>query len=365
MATNDITTPVITNGSVPAGSLAPTAPIAGLPVTANDPLFSLINSANANYTTFGADVNTKEKTFNDTTREIDTLNKDLAQKTPDQIQAENEQGIPALGNELLDLQAKADMTKKQYDLTPYSLAGQGRGITTNILRGQEAVRQRELAVENIMTNAEIAAKQGKLKYAQSLADRAIAAKYDPIIAKIDAANKILAENKYSLSRADQRLATERTNLNTLLKESIQNKITTEKDRVSTLNNQIQAYPDAGISINDTLEQANQKIVRNSRIYAQKVTSSGDGAPKTLEERNQLELGDYASRFVPGAKLSDGTPVIDNNGFLTPVAWKSAISSAKVSRDTFIKKFGYLLFAPKGTVDARYGLTPQEQTLISG
>lgn len=373
MATNDITTPVITNGSVPATALAPTTQVKGLPVSSSDPLFGLINSANSNYTTYGSDVNTKETNFNKTTEEIGNLNKEMVNKGADQIAAENAQGIPELNKEILDLQSKADMTKKQYDLTPYSLQGQGRGITTNILRGQEAVKQRELAVENIMTNAELAAKQGKVKYAQSLADRAVDAKYNPIIAKIDAANKVLELNKYSLSRADQKLANERTNLNNLLKESIQNKMSIEKDRVSTLNNQIQAYPDAKITLTDTLESANRKIVQNSKIYRNKVTISGSkggsGAPKTLEERQSVILSDY--NFVPGAKIpGSGEAVVDPNGFITPVAWKAAFDNA-VSRgakpDSFINRFGNKIFidAKTGTVPSSYGLTPKQAKLITG
>jgi len=98
---------------------------------------------------------------------------------------------------------------------------------------------------------------------------------------------------------------------------------------------------------------------------QSLPSDGGGA-KTEAERRQQELQAYSSAFVPGAKLSDGTAIIDGSGFVTPVAWKQAIADYKGDRADFIKKYGYLIYQDKdGNIDKSYGLTPQEQKLITG
>ncbi len=92
---------------------------------------------------------------------------------------------------------------------------------------------------------------------------------------------------------------------------------------------------------------------------------------TTKQRTADAISNYASAFVAGAKLPDGTAVVDQNGFITPVAWKAAISDAvadkdnPLTRDEFIKAFGHLLFGVNGLVDPKYGLTTKEMKLISG
>ncbi len=89
---------------------------------------------------------------------------------------------------------------------------------------------------------------------------------------------------------------------------------------------------------------------------------------TAGERTSAAVSKYSNVFVPGATLKDKTPVIDANGFITPKAWKEAISSAPsegLDRKQFIQEFGYLLFSDNGEVDKKYGLTPSELKLING
>ncbi len=95
------------------------------------------------------------------------------------------------------------------------------------------------------------------------------------------------------------------------------------------------------------------------------TGTGEG---TAAERLASALARYSSTFVPGAKLDDGTPILDYNNKMTPLAWQEAIHDAPVyglSRENFIKQFGYLLYADKNGISPSYGLTPNEQKLISG
>lgn len=89
---------------------------------------------------------------------------------------------------------------------------------------------------------------------------------------------------------------------------------------------------------------------------------------TESERAAAALSSFQRVFVPGAKLPDGTAVVDSNGYVTPGAWKEAIADAPsegLSRTEFIKAFGYLLYAEDGKVSPSYGLTAQEMKLITG
>lgn len=94
-------------------------------------------------------------------------------------------------------------------------------------------------------------------------------------------------------------------------------------------------------------------------------ASTSGSTGTAAERAAAELQQYAKAFVPGATTSDGTPVIDNNGFVNPTVWKSAIGSYSGTRANFIKEFGHLLFSDANGISSKYGLTPTEQKLVTG
>jgi len=85
---------------------------------------------------------------------------------------------------------------------------------------------------------------------------------------------------------------------------------------------------------------------------------------TVTERQAQILGSYEQGFQAGETLPDGTPVIDQNGFITPPAWKVAISDAVrkgVDRDDFIRQYGNRLFLTKDSNP--YQLTPSERSLI--
>ena len=83
---------------------------------------------------------------------------------------------------------------------------------------------------------------------------------------------------------------------------------------------------------------------------------------TETEREQERLNAYSKAFVPGAKMADGTPILDSGGYFTVKAWKAAIADYKGQREDFIKKYGHLLFSDK---IGDYGLTTVEQKLVTG
>lgn len=173
-----------------------------------------------------------EQGYTQANSDLQTLSKQLENKGTDTLALEQQQGIPQISQKVLELQDLANQKALEANLTPYSLQGQGRGITTGILRGQEAVKQRQLQVEGIFANAQLQAAQGKLQLAQSQVDRAINLKYEPILAKIDAQKQILENNKYLLSRADQKLATAKSALLDQQKIEQEQKMAEEKDMKS-------------------------------------------------------------------------------------------------------------------------------------
>jgi hypothetical protein len=105
---------------------------------------------------------------------------------------------------------------------------------------------------------------------------------------------------------------------------------------------------------------------SSKSTSSKSTGSSSSAAKggTEAERKASTLSSYEAAFVPGAKMADGTPVLDQNGYVTPVAWKAAIADYPGSRSDFIKEFGYLIYLDKGKPASSYGLTATEAKLIT-
>lgn len=144
---------------------------------------------------------------------------------------------------------------------------------------------------------------------------------------------------------------------------------------------IQDNPEAGILAGDTLDQAYAKIghapdspalqlqkAQISKIYSD-IAHAGD---KTMTDAQTKTSGlnAFGSTFVPGQKLSDGTPVLDTNGFLTTGALKQAMKAAptkKITSDDLLNEYSYLLapaFDKKGnpvpgTISKSYGLSAKQ------
>jgi len=81
------------------------------------------------------------------------------------------------------------------------------------------------------------------------------------------------------------------------------------------------------------------------------------------------IGEFASAFSPGKTMADGTPTVDQNGYITPKAFKAAANEASqygISRKEFIETFGSQVYTDKkGMPDSQYGLTAVEKKLIAG
>lgn len=88
---------------------------------------------------------------------------------------------------------------------------------------------------------------------------------------------------------------------------------------------------------------------------------------TAADRLQSSISAGQSNFVSGAKLPDGTPIIDSSGYATPLAWKQLIAQAPangLTRQQFIDNYSQYIYTKKGEVSAAYGLTPAEVKKIT-
>lgn len=113
--------------------------------------------------------------------------------------------------------------------------------------------------------------------------------------------------------------------------------------------------------------------KDTPIYVSK-----GAVPKTVAETQKDKetnvVTQYSNAFTLNSdktpkRLSDGTPTINTkNGTATYNAWQSAITEAPtkgMTRQNFIKTFGYLTVGKDGSIDDEYGLTPVEKRLILG
>lgn len=143
-----------------------------------------------------------QSTAQESTAQNDFTNllKQLEGQTTDIISAENQQNLPGLNKELLDLQKVANKQTAEY------IAGYAGQEAKRQTRQETTVAQQNLtrqnAIDALLTNSLISAKQGDITFANSLVDRAIKAKYDPLKARIETQKEILrqVEGKASQDR---------------------------------------------------------------------------------------------------------------------------------------------------------------------
>lgn len=115
--------------------------------------------------------------------------------------------------------------------------------------------------------------------------------------------------------------------------------------------------------------SNARLSETERHDAITELHAADGT-RTAAERSANAVAQFGAAFVPGAKMADGTATVDDNGYITPDAWKAAIADAPaegLTRVDFIKAFGSQIYSDnkKGIDARRYGLSPAEVKIING
>ena len=136
------------------------------------------------------------------------LSDQLINQTADTQTQEQAQGLPQLSKDYQDLINTSRTQTAKYIQGIVNSETNG-GLAGNV-NAQQNFLNRQNAVDSMLTNSLISAKQGDITNAQAQVDRAITLKYDPIKQQIQNKMQFLELNYQDLSRADQKLADAKT-----------------------------------------------------------------------------------------------------------------------------------------------------------
>lgn len=280
--------------------------------------------------------------------------------------AEADAGIQQKQQTVNDITAQINAITAGAQADKLSVTGQGRGIPEVIIGGQQAQIDKEAAIRVLPLQAQLAAAQGNLDFAKSRLDTFFQLRSQDITAEYNY-KKDLRDSIYSFATSQQKIKIDALNkADDRTYESAKQNISLVNDWAKTAIESGQANLVTRLAALDPNSKTFQKEL--GAITSQIRPKPTAGTKLTVDERQAAALARFSSAFVNGATLKNGTPVLDNNGFATPLAWRQAIADAPaegLSRDAFIKQFGYLLYSEGGNISSAYGLTPAEQKIING
>ena len=153
---------------------------------------------------------TPEQEETDTlSRRITEMNERLLGRSQYTAEQEKIQGIEEKTKTISDLSAQLKTLQNEAQAIPLRLQeeARGRGITAGGLAPIEASRLRRNAIQALTTSSLLEAARGNLTTAQTLVDRAVSQKYDPIKEEIEVAKAnldiILKSPSYTLAEKKQ------------------------------------------------------------------------------------------------------------------------------------------------------------------
>ncbi len=356
-----------------------------------------------------------ETQANDLTASLKALNESIVGKSAYQVEQNTAAGVDTAQKTVTDLSAQLVGLQNEAKAIPIQLQSDaaGRGITAGGLAPIQSAQVRDNAVKALTLSTILEAAKGNLSNAQAIADKAVAQKYGPIQEQITAAtanlNLIINSPEYTLeqkNRAQAQLDIQNKRQDALDKAKDDAKLTstvaiTAAQNTATFKPTVN-YPSVSTALTaianaktpaeatriateaglvkpvdlqtQTVEVNGRKLLIDSNtgktIKDLGAATTGTGG-NTAGERETSAISTFQGSFVPGATFQGSggtTPVLDKNGNLTLEAFKSAISQAPskgLSREAFLKAFGYLLVDPKGNIASSYGLTEAEKKLITG
>lgn len=316
-------------GTIPTSTLQPQTPITvPPPPTPTNNADVAVAGATQQATQTNADITAAKTAQSETQKQYDTLSNEISSllgttvgRGEAQLSAEQANNVPGLQQNLQDvnkqIQTKlAEFNKIQDQYAEATQVQEGKTIPMNLIIGRQAEINRALALQKNtyasdigLLQAQASAIQGNLQLAQQTADRAVDLKYEDAKTLLDVKmqqlslinDKLTREEKVTADALDRQYQTERDNLAI--------KVANEKDMNATLLNLMQTYPDAKISLTDTIEQANAKITSGSKIYADKVAvgGSGGGSGGTTTGNKPLDILDIQrwQEAYPDAGITAG------------------------------------------------------------
>lgn len=280
------TTPTGTSNSVTSSSLLPSTSSYNLSSTSyNTNSDAIIGGVDATSKSIQDYINLLTPNSSANKTNYDYLSSKIQELLPEvggrgqaQLTAEEQAGVNNLKKSLTDINnqitqkmAEYEVVSSKYDSLNTEL--EGKPITMNSIIGSQAqVNKMALAEKNSFASnigllqAQAQSLQGNLELAQESANRAVDLKYSDVTDYINILYKQLDLVKDDLTKEEGIRADAIKMYLQDQKDQLAVSVANQKDMNSTLLNLMQSYPDAGISLSDSIESANQKITNNSSIY---------------------------------------------------------------------------------------------------
>lgn len=227
-----------------------------------------------------------QSTYDKLSSEINTLLGSATGQGAATIEAEKAAGVPQMQKQLQGINSQIQTKLAEFKIIQDKYAEtqqvvEGRTIPMSLITGKTAELNRSLALQKNTFASEIGllqaqaqVVQGDLALAKETANRAVDLKYEDIRTQIQVKMQQLDMIRDSLTATEKKQAAILESQYQTADNNLSIQIANEKDKNATLLNAMQNYPDAGISMTDTLEQANQKIVSSSQIYQKEIARSG-------------------------------------------------------------------------------------------
>lgn len=328
----------------------------------------------------------------DLSTKLQGLNDQLVGKSAYQTQANTAAGVDRYSQQQSDLSSQLTNLKDQALAIPQQLQldATGRGITSGGLAPVQTAALRNNSIQALGISAMLDATNGLLASAQTKANQAVAAKYDPIQEQIDAATKNLQliQNDPKTTLADKnraqaqldvqnaraaQLATAKQNSTDVLNAAIAaakngadsstlQAIQSAPDGITALgiaakagfansnvSDLITKYPDAGIQPGDPLTVAQQKILasptyksaRTAATLANLLTQSEIDKNKAAAGLS-VGAGGVATGILPGTTGNAAIDVTSPNYSSSAVPGAGGLSQAAIDQAA-------LSFAMTGTM----------------
>lgn len=213
-------------------------------------------------------------------------------------------------------------------------------IATAIQKGSVAIGKVNTQITNAQSKMQAALEDGDYKGASLY------------MAEMD---KLVTSKTHEIDQINTAIEKQQTNMQDWMKSYVTDMIDNKKADTTSMN-------DAN-NLAYKYEALSEKAYNDNQKLISALTKQG-----TAAERAATTTAAFGAKFVPGATMKDGTPVVDNNGYITPAAWNAAINDAPaegLTRVEFIKAFGNQIYSKDGKSYPGYKLSPQEVKLITG
>lgn len=167
-----------------------------------------------------------------------------------------------------------------------------------ILTSQEGILkeniERNRTIKALGLSASIQAIQGNIDLAMDQVDRAVKLRYDPIRKQLELLNTQLNFNYRRLDSAQQKRADALKMANDERLRLLDIEQQNERDRNQAVVQLMSQYKDAGITLQDTVESANTKILNNSQSYQLELAD----ARSLINQRNRSGSGSGTGSTQP-------------------------------------------------------------------